>query len=151
MNTQRRRRQTVAEHGPDPIDIFVGNRIRGRRIGLKISQTKLGNVIDVTFQQIQKYENGTNRVGASNLYRIAEALGVNVSFFFEGLTESTSRARGRAGGFADGEQAMLQGDPLSSRESIELMHNFYRINDNQVRRRLFQLVRALSAAHQEGD
>ena len=76
-------RKPVAEEGPDPIDRHVGTRIRGRRVGLRISQTKLGHSIGVTFQQIQKYESGTNRVGASNLFKIAKALEVEVSFFFE--------------------------------------------------------------------
>src|SRR5512144_1919283 len=78
-------RKPVSEDGPDPIDQHVGTRIRGRRVGLRISQTKLGQSIGVTFQQIQKYESGTNRVGASNLFKIAKALGVEVSFFFEGV------------------------------------------------------------------
>ncbi len=73
------------DEGPDPIDRHVGTRIRGRRVGLRISQTKLGSAIGVTFQQIQKYESGTNRVGASNLFKIAKALNVDVSFFFEGM------------------------------------------------------------------
>src|SRR5512147_2930210 len=77
-------RKPVSEDGPDPIDQHVGTRIRGRRVGLRISQTKLGQAIGVTFQQIQQYESGTNRVGASNLFKIAKALGVDVSFFFEG-------------------------------------------------------------------
>src|SRR5512132_3925215 len=79
-------RKPVSEEGPDPIDQHVGTRIRGRRVGLRISQTKLGHSIGVTFQQIQKYESGSNRVGASNLFKIAKALGVDVSFFFEGVS-----------------------------------------------------------------
>ena len=75
----------ISEEGPDPIDRHVGTRIRGRRVGLRVSQTKLGQAIGVTFQQIQKYESGTNRVGASNLFKISKALGVDVSFFFDGV------------------------------------------------------------------
>ena len=69
-------RKSVSEEGPDPIDRHVGTRIRGRRVGLRISQTKLGHSIGVTFQQIQKYESGTNRVGASNLFKIVDNLAV---------------------------------------------------------------------------
>src|SRR5512134_2619725 len=80
------------DDSPDPIDRHVRTRIRGRRVGLRISQTKLGQAIGVTFQQIQKYESGTNRVGASNLFKIAKALGVDVSFFFEGASNEPAPA-----------------------------------------------------------
>ena len=81
-------RRTVKDFGPDPIDQYVGSRVRARRVGLRMSQTNLGQTIDVTFQQVQKYENGTNRISASNLYKIAKALAVDVSYFFDGIPES---------------------------------------------------------------
>ena len=68
------RRRTIKDDGPDPIDKFVGSRVRARRVGLRISQTKLGDAIGVTFQQVQKYENGTNRIGASNLFKISSRI-----------------------------------------------------------------------------
>lgn len=140
-------RRAVSEQGPDPIDRYVGARIRGRRLGLSISQTKLGQAIGVTFQQIQKYESGTNRVGASNLYRIAKALGVDVSFFYEGLAaEREAVGGGLSYGFAEAPAAEFEADPMTSRESFELMHNYFRIPDPQVRKRLFQLVRTLAGA-----
>lgn len=113
---------------------------------MRVSQTKLGHAIGVTFQQVQKYESGTNRVGASNLYRIAKALGVDVSFFFDGLPLDGDRMpQGAAMGFSAPPQEAFDMNPMSSRESIELMHSFYRIPDPQVRKRLIQLVRTLSA------
>lgn len=136
----------MTDQGPDPIDRHVGTRIRGRRLGLRISQTKLGHSIGVTFQQVQKYESGTNRVGASNLFRIAKALGVEVSFFFEGLTGDSSAMDSFSYGLSDNPVAEFESDPMSSRESYELMHNYFRIADPQVRRRLFQLVRVLANA-----
>jgi transcriptional regulator with XRE-family HTH domain len=139
-------RRSVTEQGPDPIDRFVGGRIRGRRLGLRISQTKLGHAIGVTFQQIQKYESGTNRVGASNLFRIGKALGVDVSFFFEGLTGEPPPMSGMSMGMADNPVAEFEGDPMNSRESFELMHNYFRIADPQVRKRIFALVRVLANA-----
>src|SRR5512144_2118710 len=140
-------RKPVSEEGPDPIDRHVGTRIRGRRVGLRISQTKLGHSIGVTFQQIQKYESGTNRVGASNLFRIAKALGVDVSFFFEGLTgDIPPMSGGMSLGMADNPVAEFEGDPMSSRESFELMHNYFRIADPQVRKRIFALLRVLANA-----
>jgi transcriptional regulator with XRE-family HTH domain len=138
-------RRSVTEEGPDPIDRYVGGRIRGRRLGLRVSQTKLGQAIGVTFQQIQKYESGTNRVGASNLFRIAKALAVEVSFFFDGLPSEERLDTGALSyGLADAPMPEFETDPMTSRESFELMHNYYRIPDPQVRKRLFQLVRVLA-------
>jgi transcriptional regulator with XRE-family HTH domain len=140
-------RRSVTEEGPDPIDRYVGGRIRGRRLGLRVSQTKLGQAIGVTFQQIQKYESGTNRVGASNLFRIAKALAVEVSFFFEGLPSQErfdTGAEAMGLGLAEAPMPEFETDPMTSRESFELMHNYYRIPDPQVRKRLFQLVRVLA-------
>ncbi len=79
------RRRTIKDDGPDPFDVYVGSRVRTRRVGLRISQTKLGDAVGVTFQQVQKYENGTNRMGAARLYVIAKTLGVEVAFLFEGI------------------------------------------------------------------
>ena len=129
--------------GPDPIDKYVGTRVRARRVGMRMSQTKLGEAIGVTFQQVQKYENGTNRVGAGNLFKVAQALGVDVGFFYEGLPEDLVE-KGRRRGLSDKAQAMFDPDPLSSRESIELMHNYFRIANDHVRKRLFHLVKTLS-------
>ena len=136
----------ATDDSPDPIDRHVGTRIRGRRVGLRISQTKLGQAIGVTFQQIQKYESGTNRVGASNLFKIAKALGVDVSFFFEGASNEQTPTVASTTGLADVPQQPLDVNPMNSREAFELMHNYYRIPDPVVRKRLFQLVRILAFA-----
>src|SRR5512134_1392148 len=109
-------RKSVTEEGPDPIDRHVGTRIRGRRVGLRISQTKLGHSIGVTFQQIQKYESGTNRVGASNLFKIAEALGVEVSFFFEGVSREHAAMPAANLGLAEPPQQAFEINPMNSRE-----------------------------------
>ncbi|MGB0750060.1 MAG: helix-turn-helix domain-containing protein [Magnetospiraceae bacterium] len=129
---------------PDPIDKYVGSRVRGRRLGLRMSQTKLGEAIGVTFQQVQKYENGTNRIGASNLFKIAKTLGVEPDYFFQEIPDSTWKSTRRGKGASDTGQAEFEQDPLSSRESIELTHNYFRIPDEQVRKRLFQFVRSLA-------
>lgn len=137
------RRRTIKDDGPDPIDKFVGSRVRARRVGLRISQTKLGEAIGVTFQQVQKYENGTNRIGASNLFKISKALGVDVSFFFEGV-ENLDKSQIINLDLSDIPQAPFKEDPMSSREAIELMHNFYRVTDEEVRKRLSQFVKTLA-------
>jgi transcriptional regulator with XRE-family HTH domain len=138
------------DEGPHPIDRYVGGRIRGRRMGIRISQTKLGEAIGVTFQQIQKYESGANRVGASNLAKIAKALSVDVAFFFEEMpTEFLSGHNESAvPGLADQPIASLDGNAMNSREAFELMHNYYRIPDPRVRKRLFQLVKHLGSPEQ---
>ncbi len=113
---------------------------------MRISQTKLGQAVGVTFQQVQKYESGTNRVGASNLFRIARALGVDVTYFFEGVSgEGVEGMNYAVAGMHDTPQMELE-DPSTSRESLELMHCFFRIPDAQVRRRLLQLVRTLAGS-----
>ena len=142
-------RKSVTEEGPDPIDRHVGTRIRGRRVGLRISQTKLGHSIGVTFQQIQKYESGTNRVGASNLFKIAKALGVEVAFFFEGVSREDPGTLAPSLGLAEPPQQSFDINPMNSRESFELMHNYFRIPDPIVRKRLFQLVRILAFSEEE--
>ena len=138
------------EEGPHPIDKYVGGRIRGRRMGIRISQTKLGEAIGVTFQQIQKYESGANRVGASNLAKIAKALNVDVSFFFEEMpNEFLGGGQGPAmQGMSDVPIAGLDSNAMNSREAFELMHNYYRIPDPKVRKRLFQLVKHLGSPEQ---
>lgn len=142
-------RRTVKDFGPDPIDQYVGSRIRARRVGLEMSQTKLGQTIDVTFQQIQKYENGTNRVSASNLYKIAKALGVEVSFFYDGMPESlASDIAGPNNNSADPPNGSFDFDPLTSREAIELVHHYFLVRSDTVRKRLFQFIKAMATAGQ---
>lgn len=130
------------KEAPDPIDLHVGSRLRERRVGLRMSQGKLGEAIGVTFQQVQKYENGSNRIGASNLYKMAGALGVDVGFFFEGYTEPAPDTD-PGQGLGDHPPAALRGDPMSSREAIELVYNYFRITDPDVQKSVFQLLKTL--------
>ena len=140
------RRRTIKDDGPDPIDRYVGSRVRARRVGIRLSQTKLGEAIGVTFQQVQKYENGTNRIGASNLFKIAKTLGVEVAYFFEGVQEIADSI------LTDSSEVPVTGikdDPLTSRDAIELMHNYYRVKDVNVRKRLAQFVKTLAHSTEE--
>jgi transcriptional regulator with XRE-family HTH domain len=125
---------------PNPIDIHVGSRVRLRRMMLSMSQEKLGEHLGITFQQIQKYEKGTNRIGASRLQHIARVLTVPVAFFFED-------APGTPGEIGTGmaePQTTYVVDFLSSSEGIQLNKAFLRIKDAKLRRRLIDLVRALA-------
>lgn len=130
---------------PDPIDKYVGSRVRARRVGMRISQTKLGDAIGVTFQQVQKYENGTNRIGASNLYKISRQLGVDVSYFFQDMPEDLYEASNADPyGLSEPAAEPFESDPLSARDSIALAHDYQRIPDEILRQRMGQFMRALA-------
>ncbi len=126
---------------PNPIDVHVGSRIRLRRNMLGMSQEKLGESLGITFQQIQKYEKGTNRVGASRLQAIASILGVPVSFFFE---DAPNIPAGPAGGFREDNATSYVVDFLNSAEGLQLNRAFVKIGDPKVRRRVVDLVKALA-------
>jgi len=130
----------VALH-PNPVDVHVGSRVRLRRTLLGMSQEKLGKAVNLTFQQIQKYERGANRIGSSRLYQLANILDVSISFFFDGVEERISRAES---GVAEGEQEAFESDQLSRRETLELVRAYYRITDPTVRKRIFELVKTVS-------
>ncbi len=124
---------------PNPIDIHVGGRIRLRRNMLGLSQEKLGESLGITFQQIQKYEKGTNRVGASRLQAISSALTVPVSFFFEDAPNAGGNV-----GFAEDNEATYVVDFLNSNEGVQLTRAFTKISDPKVRRKIIDLVKSLS-------
>ncbi|ACL55274.1 helix-turn-helix domain-containing protein [Methylobacterium nodulans] len=125
---------------PDPIDRHVGHRVRVRRLLVGVSQEKLGDALGVTFQQIQKYEKGANRISASRLQQIAEMLGVPVGFFYEGAP--------RPENWLDEEHVEVARQPGSdlfwTSQDLQLVRAFQRVDDPQVRRRLVALVEALS-------
>jgi transcriptional regulator with XRE-family HTH domain len=131
---------------PNPIDIHVGSRIRLRRNMLGMSQEKLGENLGITFQQIQKYEKGTNRVGASRLQAISSILGVPVAFFFEDVP---GKENGGIGGMAEDNAATYIVDFLNSSEGLQLNRAFVRINDAKVRRKVVDLVKALASGGEE--
>ncbi len=118
-----------------PVDTHVGKRIRHRRWLVGMTQQQLAESVGIKFQQIQKYETGANRVSASRLWDIADSLGVEVSFFFEGLEHEPSEARSKA--------CAVASDILGDKEALDLVRSYYAIPENQ-RRRLFDLARVLS-------
>nr|WP_325050348.1 helix-turn-helix transcriptional regulator [Hyphobacterium indicum] len=120
------------------IDAHVGSRVRLRRQLMKMSQEKLGDELGVTFQQVQKYERGANRIGASRLYSLANVLDVPVNFFFDGLTGVA------AGGVAETEQSPIVYDFIQSSDGVALAEAFSRIKTPKVRRRVLELVRSLA-------
>jgi transcriptional regulator with XRE-family HTH domain len=122
----------------NPIDVHVGSRVRLRRMLLGMSQEKLGEHLGLTFQQIQKYEKGINRIGASRLFDLSKVLAVPVQFFYEELPV----AGDGASGFAEQPAESYAVEFLSSREGLELNKAFARITDARVRRSIVELVRA---------
>lgn len=129
----------MTKKSPNPIDKHVGSRVRMRRMMVSMSQEKLGESLGITFQQIQKYEKGTNRIGASRLQNISNVLGVPVAFFFEGAPNVTG-----ASGFAEEASPAYVSDFLASTEGLALTRAFLKISDGKVRRRIVDLVEALA-------
>jgi transcriptional regulator with XRE-family HTH domain len=130
----------------NPIDVHVGTRVRLRRMLLGMSQEKLGERLGLTFQQVQKYEKGVNRIGASRLYELARVLGVSVSYFYDEAPELISQlaATHADAGFAEMPAENYASGFLSSREGLELNKAFARITDAKVRRTIVELVRSLA-------
>ena len=132
---------------PRPVDVHVGSRVRLRRTMLGMSQEKLGAAIELTFQQVQKYERGTNRIGASRLFQLGKVLDVPVSFFFDDMPPEVAQTGGRRPfGFSDSEAAVYEADTLAKRETLELVRAYYRIKNEKVRKRVFELAKALAKA-----
>ena len=130
---------------PNPVDVHVGTRIRQRRTLLGFSQERLGDAVGLTFQQIQKYEKGSNRVGASRLYQFSEILDVSVSYFFEEMPEEIKSRQGAyQAGLRDQGQTPLASDPMARRETLELVRYYYRIIDPNVRHNVFELTKTLA-------
>lgn len=129
---------------PNPVDKHVGSRVRMRRVLLGMSQERLGDALDLTFQQIQKYEKGSNRIGASRLNQIAKTLGVPVAFFFEGAPADAQFDAMAAVGFAEGEQASYTLDLMATPEGLQLAKAFMRIGDPKRRRMLIAMANTLA-------
>ncbi len=127
---------------PNPIDIHVGSRVRFRRMLLGMSQEKLGERLGLTFQQVQKYEKGVNRIGASRLFELANVLGVNVQFFYDEAPEFGEHKA--VPGMAEEPSTDYVGGFLKSREGIELNRAFAKISDPKVRRSVVELVKSLA-------
>ena len=125
---------------PNPIDKHVGARLKMRRVIVGLSQSKLGEALGITFQQIQKYEKGSNRIGASRLQELARVLNVPPAFFFEGAPSGSARASG----FAETDSSSRVADFLSTAEGLQLNRSFALIRDPKVRKRILDLVSSLA-------
>jgi transcriptional regulator with XRE-family HTH domain len=144
---QRKSSGRMASKGfPNPIDVHVGSRVRLRRTLLWISQTTLAEAIGLTFQQVQKYERGMNRVSASRLVDLANALDVTVSYFFEEMSAGVGAQTPSALMKAGPRPAAIdnENDPLSKRETLEFVRAYYKIQDPAVRKRVFELTKVIA-------
>lgn len=134
MAKERAPRRTVREHGPDPIDVKVGGRLRQARLLAGLSQEELGDGIGVSFQAVQKYEHGENRLSASRLFRAATLLCQSVAFFFDEVADDGAVPAAPHGAF--------------SRDEIEFVRHYRQISDDAVRSHVAQTVKSLCAASQ---
>jgi transcriptional regulator with XRE-family HTH domain len=134
-----KKRKTVLKDGPSPVDVHVGSRLKMRRHLLGISQTDLGDAVGLTFQQIQKYEKGSNRMGSSRLYEFTKILDVPISFFFDDMPTDLKH---------DGDLVAVEDDnELNRQETKELVKAYYRIPNPKVRAKLFETVKTIAKAN----
>ena len=133
------------------VDVHVGKRVRLRRTLLGMSQEQLGASLNITFQQVQKYERGANRISASRLWDISQILDVQISHFFDDMTDVTMRSSPRR--VSRGEKIDFDDDnardPMARRETLELVRTYYSIESSKVRKRIFEMVKSLAATINE--
>jgi transcriptional regulator with XRE-family HTH domain len=148
--TNKKKKGELRSENPDPVDIHVGSRLRIRRNLVGFSQEQLGKALGLTFQQIQKYERGVNRMGSSRLFQISRLLSVPVSYFFEEMAPVHGWAQQ---GSSESEQSAMEDTPapmaedydvLRKRETLELVRAYYRIQDSKQRRKVYELVRSMA-------
>jgi transcriptional regulator with XRE-family HTH domain len=136
----------MGKKSPHPVDVHVGGRVRLRRMLLGMSQDKLGDALGLTFQQVQKYEKGVNRIGASRVFEISKILDVPIQFFYDDYVGRSGQSYGFAESDDDGFMALLH-----SPEGVQLCRYFAEIEDPKVRRRVLDLVKTLAnGASEEG-
>jgi transcriptional regulator with XRE-family HTH domain len=130
----------VPKKQANPVDVQVGNRVRIRRMLIGMSQEKLGEMLSLTFQQVQKYEKGVNRIGAGRLYDVSRILGVPIDYFYEGISNQPA---------SHGEDAPPVMEFVSSGEGLQLSLAFMKIKDSKVRKRVLDLVKSLAEEEAE--
>ncbi len=132
--------------GISPIDVHVGARLRQRRTLLGMTQTNLGDALGVTFQQVQKYERGTNRISASRLFALSGVLDVPVEYFFDDMPREVAASSPAQSGGRAKEPPSYEPNPMTERETLEFVRAYYKIMDADVRKLLYAMVKSLGAA-----
>ncbi len=135
--------------GPNPVDVHVGGRVRLRRTLLGMRQEKLARAIGLTFQQVQKYERGANRIGASRLHELSQVLDVPVSFFFDDMNNAPSGGLAGVGGLGEEAPPPFEGDPMAKRETLQLVRAYYQIKSPALRKRILDLTKSLADEENE--
>lgn len=138
----------MAKKQPSSIDAHVGSRVRLRRMLIGMSQEKLGELLGLTFQQVQKYEKGANRIGASRLYDISTILNVPVQYFFEELPQATNNGL-NGHGMSEPDREPFVMDFVSSTEGLQLIRSYTKVTDPRVRKRILELVKSLGGEEEE--
>ncbi len=131
---------------PSPVDVHVGARLRQRRTLLGMNQTKLGEALGVSFQQMQKYENGANRISASRLFDLSRVFDVPIEFFFDDMPSAVAASSPAQGGGKAKKLPSYEPDPMTKRETMEFVRAYYKIEDANVRKGLRELTKAVGAA-----
>ena len=131
---------------PSPIDAHVGTRLRMRRTLLGMNQTALGDTLGLSFQQVQKYERGTNRISASRLFALCGVLDVTVEYFFDDMPTAVAASSPAQSGGKARKPPSYKPDPMAKRETLELVRAYYKIKDTDVRKQLFEMTKTLGAA-----
>lgn len=133
------------DEGPHPVDTHVGSRVKTRRLMLGLSQEDLANSIGLTFQQVQKYERGTNRISVSRLMDISRALKVPVDYFLDGCNALLQGGKKTAlRGFSDTKQEKLEADPMTKRDVLELVRAYQSIQTPQLKKQLLEMAKAMA-------
>ena len=132
--------------GIGPIDVHVGARLRVRRTLLGMSQTTLGDALGVSFQQMQKYEKGTNRIGSSRIFDLSRVLDVPIEYFFDDMPPEVAASSPAQGGSRAKKLPSYEPNPLTKRETLELVRAYYKIRDPEIRKHLFEMTKTLGAA-----
>ncbi len=150
-NDRKSSRGRTPQGEPNPIDVHVGNRIRLRRTLLGLSQEKLAALLGLTFQQVQKYERGMNRVGASRLWDISKVLDIPISFFYDDMDKEVANRSPRTFSAPNSQPFYLRedeisydDDPMKRQETMELVRAYYKISNRQAAKHLFNLMIAMS-------
>ncbi|MBI1214891.1 MAG: helix-turn-helix domain-containing protein [Alphaproteobacteria bacterium] len=141
-------RTRIKDEGPHPVDTYVGARVKSRRLMLGLSQEELAHAIGLTFQQVQKYERGTNRISVSRLVDICKALRVPYGYFLDNAAATTKKAALR--GVSDNKQELLEGDPMTKKDVLELVRAYEGIRTPKLKKQLLEMAKAMANSEKKG-
>lgn len=144
-------RTKADEEGPNPVDIYVGSKVKARRLIMGMSQEELAKSIGLTFQQVQKYERGTNRISVSRLVDICKVLKVQIDYFFDGAMAGVRPGTRNLAlkGMSDTKQEALEPDPLMKKDVLELVRAYSRIKSPQLKKQILEMAKAMSSSGSE--